>query len=63
MSDPETGDSGDWDDFETALDTLLSHYVEGTETAREAEHRLQQRAQGLREMYGPATDGDGERYV
>lgn len=48
----------EWAEFEQALDTIIDHVVEGTETAREAEHRLQQRSQGLREMYGPADDGD-----
>ena len=53
-------DSTDWEDFEHGLDALLDHVVEGTETARKAEQVLQQRAQGLREMYGPADDGNTE---
>lgn len=57
-----TDDADDWEEFEDALDRLLDHFVEGTETAREAEQRLQQRSQGLREMYGPANDGDGDTY-
>lgn len=55
-------ESDDWDKFETGLDALLDHVVEGTETARRAEQVLQQRAQGLREMYGPADDGNTELY-
>jgi exonuclease VII small subunit len=54
-------DADTWDEFEDALDRLLNHVVEGDVTAREAEKRLQQRAQGLREMYEP-VDADHESH-
>jgi len=54
-------DADTWNEFEDALDRLRDRVVEGDVTAREAEKRLQQRAQGLREMYEP-VDADHESH-
>lgn len=52
--------SGNWENFEAALDKLVDQYVEDRETAREAERRLQQRSQGLREMFSSVDRDDSD---